>query len=277
MKRSSKILLSVFFLVMVFSLVSNVNAIGESDQIVEVDIDSIQTQQLSNVRTTYLFREMTQLTICANVYLDLNINCKASSIKEKDFMLQLEGDNNLQVTMTCTREENQLGLMDGNILRVRNRNMYKYQEGFIIAIECVCGCQCQPECQCICDCECDCINECDCICDCECECLNECQCICTCGDECCFNQARLRIKATNQNMFGKWAYYAEDSGEWVTVPTTIEDGYLTAQVDHFSTWTVLVPISLNLESIMLIIGICACVAVLGIVIRNSAISYKKRK
>jgi len=40
---------------------------------------------------------------------------------------------------------------------------------------------------------------------------------------------------------GEWAYYNEATEEWVSVPTTVEDGYLTAEVTHFSTWTILMP------------------------------------
>ncbi|GAG87404.1 unnamed protein product [marine sediment metagenome] len=40
---------------------------------------------------------------------------------------------------------------------------------------------------------------------------------------------------------GEWAYYDEATEEWVSVPTTVEDGYLAAEVTHFSTWTILIP------------------------------------
>ncbi|MFX0022892.1 MAG: hypothetical protein ACFE9S_11255 [Candidatus Hermodarchaeota archaeon] len=277
MKRFNKIALFAFTLIIVFSLIStvNVNAFGEPDQVIEVDGDSIQTQLQTNLRTMFQFREMTRLTVCTNVYMDININCDALRIAEKDFVLELEGENNLQMTMTCTREETQLGLMEGNTYRVRNRNVYRYQEGFCITLDCVCGCQCQNECQCICDCECQCQNECQCICDCECQCQNECQCVCNCEDNICFTQARLRIRVTNQNRFGNWAYYDGNGKEWVVVPTNIEDGYLTATTDHFSTWTVLVPS--NPSNTALIIGSSATIAFIGIIIGISAITIKKRR
>jgi hypothetical protein len=305
MKKFNKIVLSTLMLMMVFSLIGavNVNAAGGSDQVIEVDGDSIQTQLQSNLKTTFQFRQMTQLTVSTNVNLNLNINCEALKIAAKDFMLELEGDKNLKMTMTCTREEVQLGLMDGNTYRVRNRNVYRYQEGFCVTLECVCGCtcqsqcqcecdcecqclnecqclctcecQCENECQCECDCECQCLNECQCLCDCECLCQNECQCVCNCEDKVCFNQARLRIRVTNQNRLGNWAYYDENSEEWITVPTTIEDGYLTTTTDHFSTWTILIPT--DQSNTALIIGSSATIAFIGIIIGISAILIKKRK
>lgn len=272
MKKLSKIVLSAFTLMIIFSLVSsvNVNAADPADQIVEVPGDSIQTQLQSYNRTTFRFRERTQLTIYSNVEMNLNLNCEALRIADKDFIIEIEGENNLQMNMICTREETQLGLMDGNTYRTRNRNTHRYLEGFCISIECKCVCDCEceclNECQCVCDCECDC--------DCECECLNECQCACNCEDKETFIRARLRIRATYENRFSKWAYYDDSSEEWVTVPTTVEDGYLTADTDHFSTWTVLIPTASSNINIVLIIGISA---IIGVIVGTSFLYFKKRK
>ncbi|NVM36459.1 MAG: hypothetical protein HWN81_12745 [Candidatus Lokiarchaeota archaeon] len=262
---------------MVISIVNSisVNAAGSSDNRIDVPGDSLQTQLQSNIRTTFCFRQTTQLTIYADVDMDLNLNCENSGSVKKDFVIEIEGAHNLQMTMTCTGEENQLGLMDGNILQLRNRNTYRYQEGFCVSIECEpkcdCECKCQNECQCICECQCQ--EECDCIC----ECLNECQCVCNCEEEECFIQARLKIKATNQNQAGSWAYYNENDGEWVVVPSIIEEGYLTAETDHFSTWTVLIPTSLTNSNTALIVGSAATIAVIGVIIGVSVIYLKKRK
>ncbi|MEJ2295907.1 MAG: hypothetical protein P8Y23_14215, partial [Candidatus Lokiarchaeota archaeon] len=64
-----------------------------------------------------------------------------------------------------------------------------------------------------------------------------------CNIECngTFTRAQLRIRATNENRVGSWAYYNETTNEWVTVPTTVEGDYLTAEVTHFSYWTILLP------------------------------------
>ncbi len=269
MKKFGKIVLSAFTLMMVFTLMMsiNVNATGHPDEIIEVPGDSIKTQLQSNFMTTFRFRERTQLTLYANVDLDLDINCEALRIAEKDFMIEIEGGHHLKLTMTCTREENQLGLMDGNTIRTRNRNTYRYLEGFCISIEC------EPKC----DCECQCQNECQCVCECECQCQNECQCYCNCGEEQCFLKARLRIRETNQNRAGKWAYYNEHNDQWVTVPTVVEDGYLTAETDHFSTWTVLIPTVATNGNTSLILGSSVSIAVIGAIIGISVIYTKKRK
>ena len=237
MKNLNKFLLSTFMLIMVFSLISsvNVNAIGTSE--VEVSGDSIQTQLQSNDKTTFLFRERTQLTVCTDVEMDIYINCEAPRIGAKDFMIEVEGGHSLQMSMICTREEQQLGLMKGNIFRIRNRYQYIYQEGFCISIVCVPNCDC------------------------------------TCDGENCFTQARLRIKATNENQEGKWAYYDVSNEEWVTVPTTIEDGYLTADIDHFSTWTVLIPSVAS--NTLLIVGGSATFAVIGVLI-GAILHFRKR-
>ncbi|MFX0156229.1 MAG: hypothetical protein ACFE9Q_17035, partial [Candidatus Hodarchaeota archaeon] len=124
-----------------------------------------------------------------------------------------------------------------------------------------------------CECECQCLNECQCICDCECQCLNECRCVCNCDDKETFIRARLRIKTTNENRYGKWAYYDMNNKEWRTVPTHVEDGYLTAETDHFSTWTVLIPVaSLNYNTIIII----GSIGIIGVISGSTILYFKKR-
>jgi hypothetical protein len=86
-----------------------------------------------------------------------------------------------------------------------------------------------------------------------------------------FLQARLRIRATNQNQLGTWAYYNEANAEWIPVPTTVEDGYLTATVDHFSTWTILMP-----DYTALIVGISIGVSA-AVIVAIVIFYYKRRK
>jgi len=84
-------------------------------------------------------------------------------------------------------------------------------------------------------------------------------------------QAKLKIQANNQNRFGAWAYYDETSEEWVSVPTSIEDGYLVAETDHFSYWTILIPESDN--NFVFYIGL---IGVIGIIAVISVMYLKKR-
>ena len=228
MKKLSKVILSTIVLMMLFSTLTSLNvaAIETPDQTVEIpNSDSYQTQLQSHVRTMYRFRSRTQLTFHANVNLSLNMDCEALRIGVKNFIVEIEGNQDLHMNMTCTREEIQLGLQMGNTYRIRNRNTYRYQEGFVAYMQCN-------------------------------------------GT---FLQARLRIQATNENRVGSWAYYDEATDEWVSVPTTVEDGYLTATVDHFSYWTVLIPDN----TLYIIIGVSGAV-VAGIIV-VAIIYYKKRK
>ena len=52
-------------------------------------------------------------------------------------------------------------------------------------------------------------------------------------------EAKLSLKTGDSE--AQWAYYDENKAEWVTVPSTYENGVLTTETDHFSTWTVLTP------------------------------------
>ncbi|MFW9781302.1 MAG: hypothetical protein ACFFFB_03360 [Candidatus Heimdallarchaeota archaeon] len=85
-------------------------------------------------------------------------------------------------------------------------------------------------------------------------------------------QAKLKIQANNQNRLGAWAYYDENSEDWVTVPTTLEDGYLVANTDHFSYWTILIP-----ESNTALIITVSLVGAVGIVSVISVIILRRRK
>ncbi len=86
-----------------------------------------------------------------------------------------------------------------------------------------------------------------------------------------FTQARLSISATDDNRMGEWAYYDEATEEWVSVPTTVVDGYLTAEVTHFSTWTILMP-----DYTLAIVGFSIAGGVAVIVVA-SVFYIKKRK
>ena len=87
-----------------------------------------------------------------------------------------------------------------------------------------------------------------------------------------FTQAKLSLGATDENRMGEWAYYDEGAEEWVSVPTTVENGYLTAEVTHFSTWTILLP-----DYTLAIVGFSIGGGVAAIIIIASVFYIKKRK
>jgi hypothetical protein len=137
----------------------------------------------------------------------------------KDFAIEVTTDEDLKMNMTCTEEQLELGLLNGNTYQIRNRNRYQYNEGFCIRIQTNATNQIQ---------------------------------------------AKLMIQATNQNQVGTWAYYNEATAEWVSVPTTVENGYLGANVDHFSYWTILIPDYTLAIIIGVGVGAGALIAVLAI-------------
>jgi len=298
-KNVSKLLLSAFTMLIVLSLISSINvtAVETPDQTIEVQGDAIQTQLQSNLRTMFIFSEKTKLTVSANIGLELDINCQALRIGDKDVIIEVEGNDDLRMTMTCTSEETQLGLMSGSLNRVRNRNVYRYLEGFCITMECTpnynCQCKCDPDCvgECQCKCDPDCVGDCQCKCDpdcvgeCQCkcdpDCVGECQCKCDpdchCNSECpydgVFLKARLRIKATDQNLLGQWACYDYENEEWVTAPTINQDGYLTAETNVLATWTLLVPE----VTTSAIVGTVAIASVSALGILSLSVFYLKKR
>jgi hypothetical protein len=80
--------------------------------------------------------------------------------------------------------------------------------------------------------------------------------------------ARLRAQVGNVNGY-VWAFYNEAENAWETVPTTTVDGEAIAEVDHFSTWTLLAPeATFPIWAIVLIIGIAAAAGVIGVLIKK---------
>jgi len=227
MKKLSKILLGTIFLMILVSTITsfNVVAVGDPDNTVEVSGDTTQAHIQANTMTMFRFRARTQLRVNANVNLDVDFDCEALRIGSKDFALEIEGNGDLYMNMTCTEEQKELGLLMGYTYQIRNRNRVQYQEGFVVNLECN-------------------------------------------GT---FTRARLSIRVTNENRVGQWAYFDEATEEWVSVPTTIEDGYLTAEVTHFSIWTILIP-----DHTILIIGL-SIGGVVALIIIGSILYVKKRK
>jgi hypothetical protein len=85
-------------------------------------------------------------------------------------------------------------------------------------------------------------------------------------------QAKLKIEANNQNRVGTWAYYDETSEEWISVPTSIEDGYLVTETDHFSYWTLLIPEAEN--NLLIYLGLISLVGIIAVI---SVIFLRRRK
>ncbi|TKJ21234.1 MAG: hypothetical protein CEE42_14020 [Promethearchaeota archaeon Loki_b31] len=228
MKKLSKILLGTIFLMILFSTITsfNVVVVGDpDDDPIGVNTDTYHAHIQANTMTMFRFRNRTQLRLNANVNLEVDFDCEALKIGAKDFALEIEGSGDLQMSMTCTEEQKELGLLKGNTYQIRNRNRVQYQEGFVVKLECN-------------------------------------------GT---FTRARLSIRVTNENRIGQWAYYDEATEEWVSVPTTIKGDYLTAEVSHFSTWTILIP-----DYTILIIGL-SIGGVVALIIIGSVIYVKKKK
>jgi hypothetical protein len=174
--------------------------------------------------TMFAFQFNLRLRFMANVNLVLEGDCETHKLANKDFVLEIEGNGDLLMNMTCTEEQKELGLMMGNTYQMRNRNRFQYQEGFVCNLDCN-------------------------------------------GT---FVKAQIRIRATNENRIGTWAYYDEATEEWVAVPTTIQDDYLTAEITHFSYWTILIP------DYTMVIVVSVFVGVIAVAIIGSIIFIRKR-
>ncbi|MFX1280968.1 MAG: hypothetical protein ACFFA3_16570 [Promethearchaeota archaeon] len=216
MKKINKILIGAIAFIALFTVLST-NTVLASESSIDVNGDTYQYQVQANHSVMFSFRQRTRLTFASNVNIEANINCDALRIGVKYFEMEVNCDQDLQMNMTCTEEQVQLGLLKGERYTVRNRHRLLYQEGFCVSIQCN-----------------------------------------NSGDI----QAKLKIQANNQNRKGTWAYYDETAEEWVGVPTTVEDGYLVTETDHFSYWTILNPESE--DNIFLYIGLISIIGILGV-------------
>ena len=225
MRKTTKIIFSVFVLLIVFSSATLFVAATGGTPVDVPNSDTYQGQLQANTQYEFQFRQRTRLRINASVNIDMDISCDALAIGDKTFELEVEAENDLTMHMVCKRDMDQLGLMNGNTYQIRNRHQHRYQEHFAVSLECN-------------------------------------------GT---FIKARMRIQATNQNRDGTWAYYDEVSEEWVAVQTHLRDGYLEAETDHFSTWTILVPDTTVVWVGIILGGVISAVVLVGVVL------YHKRK
>ncbi|MBN1214405.1 MAG: hypothetical protein JXA99_03075 [Candidatus Lokiarchaeota archaeon] len=222
MKKKNILLIMVLTSISILSMFSMINLSSAAPLGFEQQTFQIEAQN----QNSFQFQQQTRINITSEVDIEGTILCESLKIENKDFVLEItsaEGDMNLN--MTCTEEQAELGLLNGERITARNRNRLRYQEGFCICIDANCS----------------------------------------------EIQARLRIKATEQNKDGTWAYYNETSEEWITSPTTVKDGYLETITDHFSYWTIFIS---EQDFTILYVGIGATVIILLGVI--GFIYYKKR-
>ncbi len=57
----------------------------------------------------------------------------------------------------------------------------------------------------------------------------------------CNGSVQANLSVNTKDPQAKWAYYDEADAQWVTVPSTYQNGVLTAETNHFSVWTILTP------------------------------------
>ena len=137
---STLVITSLIFSSMAFG-VQEVAA-AKDDEKVNIDNgDRIQQRITANNRVRFRFQDETKVTFEANKPANVNIKCDAERIGKKDFEIEVESDEDFNMTMKCKEEEYEKGLLKGETVQARNRNRYRYQEGFVANIECSEDCE----------------------------------------------------------------------------------------------------------------------------------------
>ena len=83
----------------------------------------------------------------------------------------------------------------------------------------------------------------------------------------CNGTVNANLSVNTNDPQAKWAYYDENAAEWVTNPSTYQNGVLTTETNHFSVWTVLTPEEDSIPSYTLIglVSVCSIVGLLFII------------
>ena len=74
-------------------------------------------------------------------------------------------------------------------------------------------------------------------------------------------QANLSVNTNDPQ--AQWAYYDEAEAQWVTVPSSYQNGVLTAETNHFSVWTILTTEEDSIPSYTLI-GLVSVGSIMGL-------------
>jgi hypothetical protein len=139
-KKPKTAILSLFLFLIVSSIlfVSNSTsayAVSDDEKINIDNGDHVEKQIRANERIRFRFRERTKITVECNERINCSIDCEAKEIGDKDFEIEVDSDDKLNLTMKCREERHALGLRNGNTVEVRNRYRHRYQEGFVVDID----------------------------------------------------------------------------------------------------------------------------------------------
>jgi hypothetical protein len=101
---------------------------------VEVGGDHAQVKLQAQTQATYQFQHRTRIRINTSADADINMDCDAMNIGDKTFSIDIDSDNEYQMNMTCKRDQDQLGVQNGSL--VRNQYRHQVRNGFAVQIEC---------------------------------------------------------------------------------------------------------------------------------------------
>ncbi|MFX1328449.1 MAG: hypothetical protein ACFE91_10000 [Promethearchaeota archaeon] len=138
MKRINSILIGILTFTILFTIINVNTVLATSGTPIPVSgTELYQYQVQANHSLTWQFQLKTRLTVHTNISIQGFINCsEAPKIGDKHFEIEIDAEDDLQMNMTCTEEQKELGLLLGNRYTVRNRNRnLLYQEGFCIRIQ----------------------------------------------------------------------------------------------------------------------------------------------
>lgn len=96
-----------------------------------------QERVMANATNQWQFQEKTQFQLKANNSMDVDMECDAANIGEKNFSLELGAQTNLQLKVKMNASDPAFGLEDGKTIQVKNQSQkqYRFQHRFMVQLE----------------------------------------------------------------------------------------------------------------------------------------------
>lgn len=127
--------IAIMGLILLSSMGSTIVAnAAPGDPPVETDVDSDEFNQNVGAGETHQFRVRNrfQFKLQTNASLELDVNCETDKIGDRSFEMNIETQSGQKLSLQFKAGDENLGLEDGNQVKAKNQNRYRYREMFMV-------------------------------------------------------------------------------------------------------------------------------------------------
>lgn len=102
---------------------------------VQVAGNHYEAKLQAQTQATYQFQHRTRVRVNSSAAVDMSIDCEALDIGEQTFSIEIKNaTQEVQLNMSCVRDQEQLGVQNGST--VRNQNRHQVRNQFAVQLEC---------------------------------------------------------------------------------------------------------------------------------------------